>query len=61
MRVAIVRQRYNAQGGAERFIERALAALARQGLAVTVLARWLPSLIVIARPVRSPVPAAWIV
>jgi len=39
MRVAVVRQRYNAQGGAERFIERALAALARQGLAVTVLAR----------------------
>jgi UDP-glucose:(heptosyl)LPS alpha-1,3-glucosyltransferase len=39
MRVALVRQRYNAQGGAERFIERALAALARQGLAVTVLAR----------------------
>lgn len=39
MRVAVVRQRYSAQGGAERFIERALAALARQGLAVTVLAR----------------------
>ena len=39
MHVALVRQRYNAQGGAERFIERALAALARQGLAVTVLAR----------------------
>jgi len=34
-----VRQRYSAQGGAERFIERALAALGRQGLAVTVLAR----------------------
>ena len=39
MRIAVVRQRYSAQGGAERFIERALAALARQGLAVTVLAR----------------------
>jgi UDP-glucose:(heptosyl)LPS alpha-1,3-glucosyltransferase len=39
MRVAVVRQRYSAQGGAERFIERALAALARTGLAVTVLAR----------------------
>jgi UDP-glucose:(heptosyl)LPS alpha-1,3-glucosyltransferase len=39
MRIAVVRQRYSAQGGAERFIERALAALAKQGLAVTVLAR----------------------
>jgi UDP-glucose:(heptosyl)LPS alpha-1,3-glucosyltransferase len=39
MRIAVVRQRYSAQGGAERFIERALAALARQGLTVTVLAR----------------------
>jgi len=39
MRIAVVRQRYSAQGGAERFIERALAALARQGVAVTVLAR----------------------
>jgi UDP-glucose:(heptosyl)LPS alpha-1,3-glucosyltransferase len=39
MRVAVVRQRYNAQGGAERFIERALGALAGRGLAVTVLAR----------------------
>ncbi|HUL90761.1 MAG TPA: glycosyltransferase family 4 protein [Burkholderiales bacterium] len=39
MRIAVVRQRYSAQGGAERFIERALTALARQGLSVTVLAR----------------------
>jgi len=39
MRIAVVRQRYSAQGGAERFIERALAALGRQGVAVTVLAR----------------------
>ncbi|HKW36590.1 MAG TPA: glycosyltransferase family 4 protein [Burkholderiales bacterium] len=39
MRIAVVRQRYSAQGGAERFIERALAALAGQGLAVTLLAR----------------------
>jgi UDP-glucose:(heptosyl)LPS alpha-1,3-glucosyltransferase len=39
MRIAVVRQRYSAQGGAERFIERALSALGRQGLAVTVLAR----------------------
>src|SRR5690349_10009344 len=39
MRIAVVRQRYSAQGGAERFIERALAALAKQGQAVTILAR----------------------
>jgi UDP-glucose:(heptosyl)LPS alpha-1,3-glucosyltransferase len=39
MRIAVVRQRYNAQGGAERFIERALGALAGRGLTVTVLAR----------------------
>jgi UDP-glucose:(heptosyl)LPS alpha-1,3-glucosyltransferase len=35
----LVRQRYSAYGGAERFIERALDALAAQGVAVTVLAR----------------------
>ena len=39
MRVALVRQRYTAYGGAERFIERALGALGEQGVAVTVLAR----------------------
>jgi UDP-glucose:(heptosyl)LPS alpha-1,3-glucosyltransferase len=39
MHIAVVRQRYSAQGGAERFIERALAALAGRGVAVTVLAR----------------------
>jgi UDP-glucose:(heptosyl)LPS alpha-1,3-glucosyltransferase len=39
MRIALVRQRYSAQGGAERFIERALAPLAGQGVSVTVLAR----------------------
>ena len=39
MRVAVVRQRYNVQGGAERFIERALAALSDRGLATVVLAR----------------------
>jgi UDP-glucose:(heptosyl)LPS alpha-1,3-glucosyltransferase len=39
MKIALVRQRYSAQGGAERFIERALAALAGQGVSVTVLAR----------------------
>lgn len=39
MHLALVRQRYNAYGGAERFIERALDALAARGLTVTVLAR----------------------
>jgi UDP-glucose:(heptosyl)LPS alpha-1,3-glucosyltransferase len=39
MRIALVRQRYSAQGGAERFIERSLAALGGRGVSVTVLAR----------------------
>ena len=39
MRIALVRQRYSAYGGAERFIERALAALGGQGIALTLLAR----------------------
>jgi UDP-glucose:(heptosyl)LPS alpha-1,3-glucosyltransferase len=39
MRLVLVRQRYSAYGGAERFIERALGALGKQGVAVTVLAR----------------------
>lgn len=39
MRLALVRQRYNPYGGAERFIERALAALRSQGVAMTVIAR----------------------
>ncbi len=39
MRLAIVRQRYNPYGGAERFVERALAALERQGTSVTVVSR----------------------
>ncbi len=39
MRLALVRQRYNAYGGAERFIERSLAALAGQGVEVTLVAR----------------------
>jgi UDP-glucose:(heptosyl)LPS alpha-1,3-glucosyltransferase len=39
MRLALVRQRYNAYGGAERFIERSLAALSGQGIEVTLVAR----------------------
>lgn len=39
MRVALVRQRYDPFGGAERFIERALPALERAGVEVTLIAR----------------------
>lgn len=39
MRVAIVRQRYNPYGGAERFIERAIPALERAGAELTLIAR----------------------
>ena len=39
MRIAIIRQRYNPFGGAERFVARALEALAGQGAQVTVVAR----------------------
>jgi UDP-glucose:(heptosyl)LPS alpha-1,3-glucosyltransferase len=38
-RIALVRQRYNPFGGAERFIERALAALDQLGAEVTLIAR----------------------
>ena len=39
MKLAIVRQRYNAFGGAERFIARALPALERAGAQVTLISR----------------------
>ena len=39
LRVAVVRQRYNPYGGAERFIERALPALERAGAELTLIAR----------------------
>jgi len=39
VRLAIVRQRYNPFGGAERFISRALPALERAGAEVTLIAR----------------------
>lgn len=39
MKLAIVRQRYNPYGGAERFVSRAVTALAHEGVAVTVFAR----------------------
>lgn len=39
MKIAIVRQRYNPYGGAERFVERALGALAGEGAEVTLITR----------------------
>ena len=39
MKIAIIRQRYNPYGGAERFVERALGALAGEGAAVTLITR----------------------
>ena len=42
MKIALVRQRYNPYGGAERFVERAMAALAKQNVEMTLFARaWL--------------------
>jgi len=42
MRIALVRQRYNPYGGAERFVERAMTALASQQVELTLLARSWP-------------------
>ncbi|MCC6870226.1 MAG: glycosyltransferase family 4 protein [Burkholderiales bacterium] len=42
MRLAIVRQRYTPYGGAERFVERALAALAARGVELTLVTRRWP-------------------
>ena len=39
MKVAIVRQRYSPYGGAERFVARALPALARAGVDLTLISR----------------------
>lgn len=39
MRLAVVRQRYTPFGGAERFLERALAALAARGVELTLMTR----------------------
>ncbi len=42
MRLALIRQRYTPFGGAERFIERAIAALERKGASVTLITRAWP-------------------
>ena len=39
MKIALIRQRYNPYGGAERFVERAMTALAAQGVELTLYAR----------------------
>ncbi len=39
MKIALVRQRYNPYGGAERFVERAMTALAAQDVELTLVAR----------------------
>ena len=39
MKIAIIRQRYNPFGGAERFVERALSALVAEGAEVTLITR----------------------
>ena len=39
MNIAIIRQRYNPYGGGERFVSRAVRALGREGIDVTVFAR----------------------
>jgi UDP-glucose:(heptosyl)LPS alpha-1,3-glucosyltransferase len=39
MKIAVVRQRYNPYGGAERFVERALGALVQEGAEVTLITR----------------------
>lgn len=39
MKIAIVRQRYNPYGGAERFVERALCGLVKEGAEVTLITR----------------------
>lgn len=39
MKIAIIRQRYNPYGGAERFVERALGALAAEGAQVSLITR----------------------
>ncbi len=39
MKIALVRQRYNPYGGAERFVERALGALVGEGAEVTLITR----------------------
>jgi len=39
MKIAVIRQRYNPYGGAERFVAKALEALGRQGTELTIVAR----------------------
>lgn len=43
MKLALIRQKYNPYGGAERFVERALDAIRAQGIAVTIVTRRWPA------------------
>jgi UDP-glucose:(heptosyl)LPS alpha-1,3-glucosyltransferase len=43
MKIALVRQRYNPHGGAERFVERAMSALAARQMDLTLLTRAWPA------------------
>lgn len=43
MKLALIRQKYNPHGGAERFVNRAVCALVDQGTAVTLITRSWPS------------------
>ncbi len=42
LRIALIRQRYTAYGGAERFVERAMSALSAQGAQLTIVTRKWP-------------------
>ncbi len=59
MKLAIVRQKYTPFGGAERFVERALNALAGQGLDVTIITRQWKASPVHGRTVRICNPPYW--
>jgi UDP-glucose:(heptosyl)LPS alpha-1,3-glucosyltransferase len=51
MRIAIIRQRYNAFGGAERFVENALEALLERDVAITLYTReWPQTRLVLIEP-----------
>jgi UDP-glucose:(heptosyl)LPS alpha-1,3-glucosyltransferase len=43
VKLALIRQKYNPYGGAERFVERALDAIRAQGVAVTIVTRRWPA------------------
>ncbi len=42
MKIALIRQKYNPAGGAERFVSRAIGALSREGVGITLITRRWP-------------------